>query len=83
MVCACDVFRELLCLVSTNISHAGKDSMGRPIIVMIGAHLPAKKIDLERVMLYAVSTRFQLFPLFPVLGFRFRLCYVYVCFVLR
>lgn len=34
---------------------SGKDSLGRPIIVMIGAQLPAKKIDLERVMLYAIS----------------------------
>ena len=34
--------------------------MGRTIIVMIGAHLPARKIDLERVMLYAISFKLLL-----------------------
>lgn len=33
----------------------GKDPYGRPIVVIIGANLPARSIDLERVMLYAVS----------------------------
>jgi len=34
---------------------SGKDPYGRPIVVIIGANLPARTIDLERVMLYAIS----------------------------
>jgi len=34
---------------------AGNDSHGRPIVVVIGANLPAATIDLERVTLYSIS----------------------------
>eukprot|EP01112_Ceratiomyxa_fruticulosa_P001401 TRINITY_DN1147_c0_g1_i8.p1 TRINITY_DN1147_c0_g1~~TRINITY_DN1147_c0_g1_i8.p1 ORF type:complete len:502 (+),score=93.18 TRINITY_DN1147_c0_g1_i8:195-1700(+) len=37
------------------IYRSGTDSMNRPVIVVIGAHLPAKRIDMERVMLYAIK----------------------------
>jgi len=37
------------------VYRTGTDDYGRPIIVMIGANIPARKIDLERVMLYMIK----------------------------
>ncbi|KYQ99745.1 RhoGAP domain-containing protein [Tieghemostelium lacteum] len=37
------------------IYHAGKDNLGRHLIVIIAAHLPVKETDMEKVLLYTIS----------------------------
>ncbi|EGC28806.1 hypothetical protein DICPUDRAFT_159700 [Dictyostelium purpureum] len=34
---------------------AGKDNLGRTIIVIVASHLPVKETDMERVLLYTIS----------------------------
>ncbi|EAL66631.1 RhoGAP domain-containing protein [Dictyostelium discoideum AX4] len=34
---------------------AGKDNLGRTIIVIIASHLPVREMDMERVLLYTIS----------------------------
>eukprot|EP01133_Synstelium_polycarpum_P016668 gene16668-19807_t len=53
------------------IYQAGKDNLGRTIIVIIASNLPAKKIDMDRVLLYTISI------MDPVVERDYVLCYVH------
>jgi hypothetical protein len=38
------------------IYKSGTDNMGRAVIMFVASHLPAKQVDMERVMLYIIRT---------------------------